>query len=208
MKANTSLPSNYSKYTILEPSKNPKFVICAIVTGIALLLFFGWLFVLVANTIRPTALDGLRLRDLFVTTNTGTSFAVSTALLRNFSIALIAVLIVHELVHGLFYWLLSGKHPKFGIQGLLPYVAAPIGVYFLKKQFLTIGLAPLVLLTAAGLLLLVIVPIALVPILFFFVAFNAAGAAGDLIIAIQLMSFSSDTLMEDNDAGLTIYGPK
>lgn len=183
-------------------------MIYAIVTGIALLLFFGWLFVLVANTLRPTALEGLRLRDLFVTTNTGTSFAVSTALLRNFGIALIAVLIVHELVHGLFYWLLSGKRPKFGFQGLLPYVAAPIGVYFLKKQFLTIGLAPLVLLTAAGLLLLVIVPIALVPLLFFFVAFNAAGAAGDLIIAIQLMSYSSDTLMEDNDAGLTIYGPK
>ena len=63
------------------------------------------------------------------------------------------------------------------------------------------------LLTAVSLLFLVIVPIALVPLFFFFVASNAPGAAGDLIIAIQLMSFSSDNLMEDNNAGLIIYGP-
>lgn len=208
MKANTSLPSNYSQYTILEPSKSPKFILMAIVTGIALLLIFGWLFVFLADTLRPTSLDGMRLRNGFSTTSTGISFAVSPALLRNIVIALVAVLIVHELVHGLFYWLFSSRRPKFGFQGLLPYAAAPIGVYFPRKQFITIGLAPLVLLTTVGLLLLVIAPIALVPLFFFFVASNAAGAAGDLIIAIQLMSFSSDTMIEDNNAGLIIYGPK
>ena len=208
MKATTSLPSNYSKYTILEPSKNPKFLIGAVVTGIVLLLIFGWLFVLFANAIRPTALDGMRLRDLLVSTSTGTFLAVSPALLRDFGIALVAVLIVHELVHGLFYWLFSSRRPKFGFQGLLPYAAAPIGVYLPRKQFLTVGLAPLVVLTVVGLLLVVIVPIALVPFLLFFVVFNAAGAGGDLIMAIQLMSFASETLMEDNDAGVTIYGPE
>ena len=208
MKAITSLPSNYSKYTILEPSKNSKFVIGAVVTGIALLLIFGWLFGLFANAIRPTALDGMRLRDLLVSTSTGTFLAISPVLLRNFAIALVAVLIVHELVHGLFYWLFSSRRPKFGVQGFLPYAAAPIGVYFPRKQFLAIGLAPLVVLTAVGLLLVAITPTALVPFLFFFVAFNAAGAGGDLIMAIQLMSFASETLMEDSDTGVTIYRPE
>jgi hypothetical protein len=115
------------------------------------------------------------------------------------------MLIIHELVHGLFYWLLSRKRPKFGIHGLFPYAAAPTSIYFPRNQFLTIGLAPLVLLSAVGLLLIVIAPIPFVPFLVFFVALNAAGAAGDMIMAIQLMSFSSDTMMADNDGGVTIY---
>ena len=208
MKANTSLPSNYSKYIILEPSKNPKFVIGTIIIGIVLFLIFGWLLVLFVNALRPTALDGMRLRDLLSTNTAGSSFVIPPALFRNVGLALIAVLIFHELVHGLFYWLFSSQRPKFGFRGLFPYAAAPIGVYFPRKQFLAVGLAPLVLLTMVGLLLMVIAPIALVPFLLFFVAFNAAGAAGDLIMVIQLAPFSSDTVMEDNDAGVTIYGPK
>jgi hypothetical protein len=54
----------------------------------------------------------------------------------------------------------------------------------------------------------VIVPIAFVPFLLFFVAFNASGASGDLIMVIQLMQLSSDTMMEDNGSSLIIYGPK
>jgi len=210
MKATTFLPSNYSKYTLLEPTKHPTFVIGAVVTGIALLLIFGWLLVLFVNALRPSALDGMRLRDIFVPSPSGTSlvFTMPPTLFRNVGMALIAVLFIHELVHGLFYWLFSSQRPKFGFQGLFPSAAAPVGIYFPRKQFLTIGLAPLVLLTLVGLLLMMIVPIALVPFLLFFVAFNASGAAGDLIMAIQLMSLSSDTLMEDNDAGVMVYGPK
>lgn len=208
MKANTPLPSGYSKYTTLEPSKSPKFVIGAVAAGILLLLVVGWLLVLFANALRPTALDGMRLRDLLSSTSAGLSLVIPPALFRNFALALIAVTILHELVHGLFYWLFSGHRPKFGFQGLFPYAAAPSGVYFARNQFLVVGLSPLVLLTAVGLLLMLIVPIGLVPLLLFFVAFNASGAAGDLIMVIQLMTFSSDTLMEDNDSGVSIYGPE
>ncbi len=208
MKVNTSLPSNFSKYTIIEPTKNPKFVIGAIVIGSASLLLFGWLLVLFTNFLRPAALDRLRLGDLMRSTPTGTFLDIPFALFRDLIIALATVLIIHELVHGLFYWLLSRKRPKFGLQGLFPYAAAPIGVYFPRNQFLTIGLAPLVLLTTVGLLLIAIAPTPLVPFLLLFVAFNAAGAAGDLIMVIRLMAFSSDTMMEDNEAGVTIYGPK
>ncbi len=206
MKATTLLPPNFSKRTILEPSRDPKFVIGATVTGIALLLLSVWLLVLFTNALRPDALDGLRLRDLIRSTPTGSSLAIPPALFSNLFIALVAMLITHELVHGLFYWLLSKKHPKMGIQGLLPYTAAPAGVYFPRNQFLTIGLAPLASLSVVGLLLIAVAPLPIVPFIVFFVAFNAAGAAGDLIMAIQLLSFSADTLIEDNDAGLTIYG--
>jgi putative zincin peptidase len=207
MKARSSLPADFSERKIPDPSKNPKFVVGAIVMGIALLLSFGWLLVLFADALRPGPLDALRLRNLIRSTSTTTSLAIPPALFRDLLISLIAVLIAHELVHALSYWLLSGKRPKIGIQGLFPYAAAPGGAYFPRNQFLAIGLAPLVLLTAVGLLLIVIVPLPFVPSLLFFIVFNAAGAAGDLMMAIQLLSFSPDTLFEDSDAGLTIYEP-
>jgi hypothetical protein len=208
MKANVSLPPNYSRHTILEPSKEPKFIIGAMVTSIAKLLIVGWLLVMFANAFRPTALDGMRLRDLFSSTTTGSSLVIPPALFRNLGLALIAVLILHEIVHGLFYWLFSSHRPRFGVRGLFPYAAAPYGIYLPRNQFLIVGLSPLVLLTAVGLLLMVIVPIAYVPFLLFFVTFNAAGAAGDVIMVIQLVRFSSDSVMEDNDSGVIIYGPK
>ena len=64
------------------------------------------------------------------------------------------------------------------------------------------------LLSAVGVLLIVSVPIAFVPFLLFFVALNASGAAGDLIMVINLAPLSSDTMMEDNGSGVIIYGPK
>lgn len=205
MKVSDSLPSNYSRYTSLEPSKELKFITGAIVTGIALLLIVSWLLVTFVNELRPNALDGMRLHDLLNSITTGTSFVLPPTLFRNLSLALIAGLILHEFVHGLFYWLFSTNRPRLGFRGLFPYAAAPSGVYFRRNQFIVIGLSPLVLLTAVGLLLMVIVPTTYVPFLLFFAAFNAAGAAGDLIMVIQLMQFSSDTVMEDNGSGVIIY---
>jgi hypothetical protein len=37
---------------------------------------------------------------------------------------------------------------------------------------------------------------------------NAGGSAGDLLMIIWLLSFSANTVVEDNDTGVTIYGPE
>ena len=68
-------------------------------------------------------------------------------------------------------------------------------VYLPRNQYLVVGIAPLVLLTLVGLLLVVIGPVVVVPILILFVAFNAAGAAGDLLMVARLLSYSPETLM-------------
>lgn len=208
MKANKSLPPNYAKYTIIEPSKNLKFVIVAVVSGIVVLLFSGWLIVLFTNEFRPNALDGMRFHDFLRSTADEFSLVVPPAFFPNFGLALVTVLIFHELVHGLFYWLFSSHQPKFGFQGLFPYAAAPSGIFFPRNQFLVVGLSPLMLLTVIGLPLMVIVPIAFVPFLLFFVVFNVSGSAGDLIMIIQLLRFPSDTLIEDSTSGVIIYGPE
>lgn len=209
MQVTTALPTNYHRQATLDLSKNRKAVVGAIVSGIILLLTVGWLLVQFTNLVRPTALEALRFHDILTTMPDGnTSIVLPFRLIADAIVALVLVTLVHELVHGVFFWRFAGQRPTFGIKGLFPYAAAPSGVYFPRNQFLVVGIAPLVLLTLVGLLLMVIAPVVIVPILLLFVAFNVAGAAGDLVMVAWLLSYSPDTLMQDNGSGVIVYGPE
>jgi len=206
--AMNTLPPGYSQQAVVDPSQNRSFVVIAVLAGIVLLVIMGWLLVQFTNSLRPGALGGIGLGDILTTADNGYALNVPFGLIRDFVLALILVLIIHELVHGLFYWWLSGKRPKFGLHGAFPYAAAPEGVYFPRNWFLIVGVAPLLCLTLLGLPLILIAPAPLVPILLFFVTFNAAGSAGDMLIMVGLLSFSADTVMEDSDTAIIVYGPR
>jgi len=209
MQVTTALPTNYHRQATLDLSKNRKAVVGAIVSGIILLLTVGWLLVQFTNLVRPAALEALRFRDILTITPDGdTSITIPFQLIVDAIVACILVMITHELVHGVFFWRFTGKCPTVGIKGLYVYVTAPSDVYFPRNQYLVVGIAPLVLLTLVGLLLVIIVPVVVVPILILFVAFNAAGAAGDLLMVARLLSYSPDTLMQDNGSGVIVYGPE
>jgi hypothetical protein len=206
MQATTALPMNYHRQATLDLSRNRMAVVGAIASGIVLLLAVGWLLVQFTNFVRPTALEALRLRDIPTTTpDGGTSVTIPIV---DGVVALVLVMLIHELVHGMFYWRFAGKRPILGIKGLGVYVAAPSEVYFPRSRYLVVGIAPLVLLTLAGLLLVIIVPVAVVRILILFVALNAAGAAGDLLMVARLLSYSPDTLMQDSGSAVIVYGPE
>ena len=206
MQATTALPTNYHRQATLDLSRNRMAVVGAIASGIVLLLAVGWLLVQFTNFVRPTALEALRLRDIPTTTpDGGTSVTIPIV---DGVVALVLVMLIHELVHGMFYWQFAGRRPILGIKGLGVYVAAPSEVYFPRSRYLVVGIAPLVLLTLAGLLLVIIVPVAVVRILILFVALNAAGAAGDLLMVARLLSYSPDTLMQDSGSAVIVYGPE
>jgi hypothetical protein len=206
MQATTALPTNYHRQATLDLSRNRMAVVGAIASGIVLLPAVGWLLVQFTNFVRPTALEALRLRDIPMTTpDGGTSVTIPIV---DGVVALVLVMLIHELVHGMFYWRFAGRRPTLGIKGLGVYVAAPSEVYFPRNQYLVVGIAPLVLLTLAGLLLVIIVPVAVVRILILFVALNAAGAAGDLLMVARLLSYSPDTLMQDSGSAVIVYGPE
>ena len=206
MQVTTVLPTNYFRQAILDLSKNRKAVVGAIVSGIVLLIAVGWLLVQFTHVLRPAALEGIRFRDILTITPDGKPSIVLPIV--DAVVALVLVMLIHELVHGVFFWWFAGQRPTFGVKGLYVYAAAPPDVYFPRNQYLIVGIAPLVLLTLFGLLLVVIVPVVAVPILSLFIAFNAAGAAGDLVMAVRLLSYSPDTLMQDNGSGVIVYGPE
>ena len=195
--------------TRADLSKSKRAVVVAIASGIVLLIAVGWLFVQFTNLVRPSALEALGFRDVLTLSNDGGgSFTIPYQLAVDYVVALVLVLLTHELVHGMFYWWFTGRRPTVGVKGLGVYVAAPSEVYLPRNQYLIVGIAPLVLLTLIGLLLLVVVPVVVVPILILFVAFNAGGAAGDLLMTARLLSYSPDTLMQDDGSGVIVYGPE
>lgn len=209
VQATTTLPPYYRHQATLDLSKSRIAIVGAIVSGIVLLIIVGWFFLQFTSLVRPTALGTLGLRDVLTLSNDGGgSFTIPWQLAADYVIALVLVLLTHELVHGVFYWRFTGKCPTLGIKGVGIYVAAPSEVYFPRKQYLVVGIAPLVLLTLAGLLLVIIVPVVVVPTLILFVAFNAAGSAGDLLMVVWLLSYSPDTFMQDDGSGVIVYGPE
>lgn len=178
----------------------------AVVLGGLLLLGTSWFLLQFVRLLRPAGLDGLSFRRFLVVNPDGT-LAVELPLL-DVVIAFVLVAAVHELVHGVAYWRLGGQRPRFGIKGLLPYAAAPPEVTFWRNEYLLIGIAPLVLLTVVGLLLMLLVPAGALSLLVMFIAFNVAGSAGDLVMVRRLLSYPPDTLMADRETGVAVYGPE
>jgi hypothetical protein len=116
----------------------------------------------------------------------------------------VVFIVLHELVHGAFFWIYSRSRPRFGFRGGYAYAAAP-GWFFPRRQYLAIALAPLVLLSILGMALVAVVPAgALAAILFGMVA-NASGAVGDMWIAFKVIRERRNIVVEDLGDGMNFY---
>jgi hypothetical protein len=151
--------------------------------------FLGWTFWLRPGLFRniPAAGVAVDLLDLFY-------------LILGFVIAIV----LHELVHGAFFWIYSRSRPRFGLRSGYAYAYAP-GWYFPRGQYLVIALAPFVLLSILGMLLVAVAPVrALAAILFGLVA-NASGAVGDMWIAFLVIRERRKIVIEDLGDGFNFY---
>jgi hypothetical protein len=120
-------------------------------------------------------------------------------------VAFLAVLPAHELIHAAFVRLFGGR-PRFGagVKGGMPYLyVTDPGRRFSRNRFLVITLAPLVLIDAFALALILVRPSwswaapALVG--------NTSGAVGDLWVAGLLVRFPSWAQVEDRTLGLAVW---
>ena len=116
----------------------------------------------------------------------------------------IGTLIIHELIHGFFFWMFSRSRPVFGLRPLYAYAGAPTW-FFPKRQFAIIALGPLVVIGLAGLLLLLLAPLSWVLIIAFLVALNTSGAVGDLFVFIRLLKCSPASFANDTGEVVTFF---
>jgi hypothetical protein len=121
-------------------------------------------------------------------------------------IAFAAVLLLHELVHGAFFWLITRSRPVFGLQAAYAYAAAP-NWYIPRNPYLVVGLAPLILLTLTGVALLPWLPAALLLPWIFALAVNASGSIGDVYIIGWLLTRPAGALVNDHGDCIHIYLP-
>ncbi len=153
-------------------------------------LLAGWFFFNLILLLRPSleeagAIPGMSLPQLLV--------------------AFLLTLVLHELIHGLSFSILTGEHPKYGFRGFFFYAAAP-DWYIPRNTYLRITLAPLALLSLLGMGVLLTAPVTLVPIILFTLAVNAAGATSDLFVATWLWRAPPTVLINDAGSNFTMYG--
>ncbi len=116
------------------------------------------------------------------------------------------MIVLHEGLHGLFFWLYTHAKPKFAFKGFYAYAAMP-GWYLPRREYLVTALAPLVGITVLGVLGLALLPGWADPPLIWLLILNTSGAVGDLWIVWALLRAPSGVLGCDNGDSAELFVP-
>jgi hypothetical protein len=120
-------------------------------------------------------------------------------------ILVIAIIPLHEGVHGLaIMWV--GHKPRFGakLSKMVVYATTDAGL-FRRGEFLLVALAPLVVLTVVGMILIFIVPDRIGYYLSLGIILNAGSAIGDLWMALVVLRYPPSSIIRDEEDGIRIY---
>ena len=193
MRATNVRPDNATLFYSFNLLKNKRAFWLLQIPATLGFFIFGFLFLRWTFWLRPGFLHTI-----------STGVVVTLLDLLFLSMGFVVFIVLHELVHGVFFWIYSRSRPRFGLRGGYAFAAAP-GWFFPRRQYLVIALAPLVLLSILGMLLVAVVPAgALAAILFGMVA-NAAGAVGDMWIACMVVRERRNIVIEDVGDGFNFY---
>ena len=116
---------------------------------------------------------------------------------------MVAYILLHELVHGIFFYIFSGCKPFYGFSGLYAYAGS--NAFYCRSHYIIIGLAPVVI---WGLVLGVInifMPCDWFWIVFIIQVINISGAAGDIYVFIRLLNMRGPVLVKDAGTSMEIF---
>jgi hypothetical protein len=188
MHATKTIPIDYHSHKILDLS-NSRTMFWLNLAAIPLLFLFGWIFarvfILISRTNPfPNGFWGLV-----------TSYTVVDWIALPVSIVL--MLVFHELVHGMFFWLFTQERPRFALKSGYAYAAAP-DWYLPRSQYVLVGLSPLLVISFLAIILAAFLPAHLISYLLFVATFNAAGALGDMIVVSWVLRQPDSTFVMDH----------
>jgi hypothetical protein len=116
----------------------------------------------------------------------------------------VACIVVHELIHGAFFWAFTRSRPVFGLRSWYAFAGAP-GWFLTGRQYLLTTLAPFGILSLLGMLLMTILPVPLAAVVLVVTTLNAASSAGDLWVAFRLVNQARPVIAEDLGDGVNFY---
>lgn len=118
----------------------------------------------------------------------------------------VLMIIVHEGLHGLVFWLTTRERPKFAFKGYYASACAE-GWYLPRKPYIIATLLPLVAITLVGLLLLPVLTPQLRYLMILMIVFNSSGCAGDVVVVLRLLRLPKETLSYDQGDEVTFFKP-
>ena len=185
------LPEGYAEIKRVDLQKNKKL---AILINVVSLVIMG-LLVLIGLLVRPISFAAILENSLDL-------------LLRSFLLlgGIVLYVIGHELMHGVFIKIYSGKKAKYGFTGLYAYAGSD--AYFNKRHYLIIALAPVVFFGFMFLIMNLFLPGEWFWFIYFLQIVNLSGAAGDLYITYLMCKFPADVLTKDKGVGMVFYSRK
>lgn len=184
MKSTTQLPQGYGEILSLDLQKNKKLML--LVNGLALLI------------------GALMLLPLIWVEDKGLIAAVFQP--RRWLIVcagMLAYMVLHEMVHGVFICRYSRRKPKFGFTGLYAYAGSD--AYFCRKDYIVIGLSPIVIWGIVLAVIQILVPPDWAFAVYIIQIVNISGAAGDLYVTWKMMKLPADILVRDSGVAMCVY---
>lgn len=193
MNPTKELPSTYKRTETLDLSQDKKAFALLNVLGVVVMLLTGWFLIWLTPMLRPEPSLELTVQGWII--------------IPVFLVALVGITILHEAIHGVFWFFFTHERPTFGFKGVYAYAAAPAW-YMPRNAYLVVGLAPLVFITTFGVVLLPVLPyVAVVPTMVLLAA-HAGGAAGDIYVTYWCLKKPKTILMHDVGDAITMYESK
>jgi hypothetical protein len=197
MHATRDLPANYQSHSILDLS-SARVVLQLNIAAIPLLFLYGWIF--------SRLMDKMRSFYPFTKGVFGFLTSFSGWQLVALLLSIILMLVLHELIHGVFFWFFTHDRPRFALKSGYAFAAAP--EWFLpRSEYMLVGLSPFILITIFSLILAWIANPALNPYLLLVASFNAAGSLGDMIVAGWALKQPDDIFIKDEGDVFESYSP-
>lgn len=197
MQATKTLPADYQHQKMLDLSSS-RVMLWLNIAAIPLLFVFGWFFSQTMTMVNPV--------NPFPKGTWGIITAFTGLQIIALPISILLMLVFHEMVHGIFFWIFTRERPKFAFKGIYAYAAAPD--WFLPKgQYLVVGLAPLIVISLLSIFLSPFVSHSIIPYLFFIAIFNASGALGDMVVVSWVISQSDQPLIQDQGDKFLSFSP-
>lgn len=188
------LPENYHLTWKLDMRESKRLIFANGLGLLVLLIIFPLTYAFAAAT-RPEASFSFSLNGL--------SGILNVIVLI---LALGVMLLVHEGIHGVFIWIFTGSRPKFALKTFYAYAAAP-GWYLSKWPYFITAIAPLILITALGLIGITLAPFSWVFPIMLIIIFNASGAVGDAWVAAALLFRKNSVMAQDDGDVVSFYEP-
>jgi hypothetical protein len=200
MQASRTLPDGYRKIGTLDIKNNKRLQLLLNLAGVVGLLISGWLFLMILARLRPNDIDGVFRFEI-------RSLGEMVLLIGIVLVLQVVVILLHEAVHGVFFWLFTRSQPKFAFHWIYAYAAAP-DWYLPRNLFLITTLAPLVLISLGGVILFTFAPAAWLLPTWFMLVLNASGAVGDIAVAVWLVRQTPACLAQDRGDAVTLFAPE